>query len=236
MKSNSLPSNDWDNERPRYVRQLFRRIARRYNLVNCVMTAGQDRVWRQEVIQLACLKPGDLLLDIGTGTGALAFEAQHQQPCAQIVAADFTVEMMEIGRQRGVLHWLATDALYLPFDEGTFDVVVSGFLMRNVREVQAALHEQYRVLKPGGRIIILETTCPSRNIFSPWIWVYFRLVIPFLGGLMTGEFEAYKYLYDSTTTFLTAEQLAEEMENIGFREIAYQRKMFGVIAIHRGEK
>ena len=225
-----------DKKNSQDVRQIFRRIAPHYNLVNCLMTGGQDKHWRQEVITLACLSSGDWLLDLGTGTGDLAFEAQQHQLLAHIVAADFTIEMMQVGQHRGCLQWLAADALHLPFKDEIFDAVVSGFLMRNVEDVQVALQEQYRVLRRGGRIVILDTTRPYSNIFAPLLWIYLHFVVPFLGGVMTGEVGAYRYLTYSTECFLTAEQLAEQMAMIGFHQVAYRRRMFGAIAIHWGEK
>ena len=139
------------NEHARYVRDLFSRIAGRYDLMNRLMTAGQDVVWRKEVIRLAGLQAGKALLDIGAGTGDLSQEAQRQQPGAKVFAADFTLEMMQVGQRRGNVHnWLAADALKLPFPDGVFEAVVSGFLVRNVASVEGSLAEQFRVLKDGG--------------------------------------------------------------------------------------
>lgn len=225
-----------DQERVHSVRRMFARIAARYDLMNRLMTAGQDVRWRRQVIQRARLQPGDSLLDLGAGTGDLAREALRQQPQARVIPADFTLEMMRIGQRRGRLPWSAADALCLPFRDATFDAVVSGFLMRNVIDVQKALQEQYRVLKPGGRIVILDTTRPRPNLFSPLVWFHLHILIPILGGLIAGQFEAYRYLPASTENFLTAEQLAARMAVAGFRKIEFRRWMFGTIAIHWGTK
>ena len=223
-------------ERGEYVQGMFTRIAHRYDLMNRLMTAGQDVHWREQVIRNARLRKNARLLDIGAGTGDLAREALRLHPEARVVAADFTLEMMRVGQNNGSLPWSAADAMKLPFGKKTFDAIVSGFLMRNVGNLQEALQEQYRVLKPGGRIVILDTTKPKRNLLSPFIWLHMHVVIPFLGGLLSGFKDAYNYLPDSTEDFVTAEELAARMAAVGFRQINFERYMFGTIAIHWGVK
>jgi len=215
---------------------MFTRIAKRYDLMNRLMTGGQDVRWRKRVIQLARLGDITCLLDLGTGTGDLAREALAQFPQAKVIAADFTLEMMRVGQKRGALNFSSADALHLPFHDLSFEAVISGFLMRNVIDLQKALLEQYRVLKKGGRIVILDTTRPKKNILSPFIWLHMHVVIPVLGALLTGVQEAYRYLPDSTEGFITAENLASRMAAAGFRKVGYQRLMFGTVAIHWGEK
>lgn len=223
-------------ERARYVQDMFSRIARRYDLMNRLMTGFQDVRWRRQVIRLAGLQPRARLLDLGTGTGDLAREALKQQPQAKIAAADFTLEMMRAGSRAGPLPWCAADAMGLPFRDATFDAVVSGFLMRNVSDLPAGVREQFRVLKSGGRIVILDTTRPKRNLLSPFIWIHMHVIIPLLGSLISGRREAYTYLPESTEGFLTAEALAAHLAAAGFREIGFQRLMFGTIAIHWARK
>jgi demethylmenaquinone methyltransferase/2-methoxy-6-polyprenyl-1,4-benzoquinol methylase len=225
------------NEKSRYVQNLFTRIASHYDLMNRLMTAGQDVRWRKDVIRRAGLHPNASLLDLGTGTGDLARAALAQQPTAHVTAADFTLEMMRTGRNPADrFSWASADALSLPFPAESFHAVVSGFMMRNVIDNIAALREQYRVLKLKGRIVILDTTRPKRNLFSPFIWLHMHVIIPFLGTLLSGQRDAYTYLPDSTEAFLTAEELASRMAVIGFKQIGYKRLMFGTIAIHWGEK
>lgn len=230
-------------ERGEYVQDMFTRIAHRYDLMNRLMTAGQDVRWRERVIREAKLTPEARVLDLGAGTGDLAREALKQKPETKVVAADFTLEMMRVGQDQtleeglnGSLPWSTADALNLPFEDETFDAVVSGFLMRNVGDIQHALVEQYRVLKPGGRIVILDTTKPRRNLLSPFIWLHMHVVIPLLGGLLSGFKDAYNYLPDSTEEFVTAKELTVRMAAVGFKRINFEILMFGTIAIHWGEK
>ncbi len=218
------------------MRGMFSRIAGRYDLMNRLMTGGQDIYWRQEVIRRARLAPGALLLDLGAGTGDLTAEAFQQVPACRVVAADFTLAMLQVGKTRLSANWCTADALRLPFPDGSFDAVVSGFLMRNVVDIQQALGEQLRVLKPGGRIVILDTTRPRRNLLWPFIWAHLNLVIPLLGRLVAGQGEAYQYLRQSTEGFLRAEELAARMAGSGFTKPGFRRLMFGTIAIHWGEK
>lgn len=224
------------DERARYVREMFTRIAPRYDLMNRLMTGGQDVQWRKEVIRRARLAPNARMLDVGAGTGDLAREALRQQPTAAVVAADLTIAMLRLGQSHGPGLWSAADARRLPFPDAAFDAVVSGFLMRNVGDVQPVLAEQFRVLKNGGRIVILDTTRPKRHWLSPFIWAHLHLVIPFVGGLISGFRRAYTYLPDSTESFLWAEDLAARLAGAGFQKAGFRRLMFGTVAIHWGEK
>jgi demethylmenaquinone methyltransferase/2-methoxy-6-polyprenyl-1,4-benzoquinol methylase len=226
-------------ERAQYVQEMFAKISNRYDLMNRLMTLGQDVNWRKEVIDRAALPHLGRMLDLGAGTGDLAFEALDQKPGLQVTAADFTVEMMETGKKRITsvsVDWSAADALNLPFSSDTFDAVVSGFLMRNVTDVTRCLSEQRRVLQPGGRIVILDTSPPPKTPIAPLIRIHLHTVIPNLGRLITGEADAYKYLPDSTESFLEPERLAARMLHVGFREVGFVRRMFGAVAIHWGKK
>ena len=227
------------DERAHYVQNMFAGIAPRYDLMNRLMTAGQDVRWRREVIRRASLPPLGRLLDLGAGTGDLAIEAMRQCPGCTVVAVDFTLEMMRVGERRNeaeYIQWSAADASHLPFPSGYFDAVVSGFLLRNVTDVREVLREQLRVIKPGGWAVALDTTRPPENVLSPFLNFHLHHVIPTLGGLIAGSAEAYTYLPDSTQGFLSAEQLAARMVDCGFQKVAFRRLMFGVIAIHWGRK
>lgn len=229
-----LPTGD----KSAYVRGVFTRIAPRYDLMNRLMTGGQDVTWRREVIRRAELPPAGRLLDLGAGTGDLAREALRQCPNSQVVAADFTLAMMTAGQARYGLpqEWSAADALQLPYAGESFDAVVSGFLLRNVSDLPAALAEMLRVLRPGGRMVALDTTRPTENPLSPFVRFHMRRVIPALGALVTRQRDAYTYLPVSSEGFLAAEELLARVTAAGFEQAGFQRRMFGTIAIHWGQK
>jgi demethylmenaquinone methyltransferase/2-methoxy-6-polyprenyl-1,4-benzoquinol methylase len=218
---------------------MFARIAGRYDLMNRLMTAGQDVRWRRYAIRQARLPANGRLLDIATGTGDIAYEGLRQVPELQAVGGDFTVEMMRVGQQdpkRQAIQWVGADTLALPFPENTFDAVTSGFLMRNVIDVPAAFREQMRVTKPGGRVVVLESSPPPENLLRPFILIHFNYVIPALGRLVAGDGDAYRYLPDSTQQFQDAETIATLMRRSGFVNVRYRPFMFGTIAVHAGQK
>lgn len=226
-------------ERAIYVQSMFTRIAGKYDLMNRLMTGGQDVRWRKRVVALAALPPGGRLLDLGTGTGDIAAEALRVTPTVLSVGGDFTLEMMRVGKSNPscrAVRFVASDALNLPFPDNTFDAATSGYLMRNVIDVNHVWAEQYRVLKPGGRVVCLDTTPPPRSILYPFINFHLHVVIPALGRLITGASDAYAYLPDSTENFLPAEALAERMTQVGFKNVQFERLMFGTMAIHGGVK
>ena len=226
-----------ETERARENQAMFARVAPRYDLMNRLMTAGMDGAWRHQVIQRAQLADTSRVLDIGTGTGDLALEISHRFPHSVVIAADYTFEMMNVGKQKGrALNFNSADALHLPFADETFDAVVSGFLLRNVTDIDRVLREQYRVLKKGGRMVALDTTRPEKNLFTPFIQFHLQTIIPTLGKFIAGNGNAYSYLTNSTQNFLRAEELAELARRAGFRDVGFMRQNFGTIAIHWGTK
>lgn len=226
-------------ERTTYVRGMFARIARRYDLLNRLMTFGQDLHWRREAVQRLELTRHARVLDLGAGTGDLGFELHRREPTTEVIAADITPEMMRIGMQRpggDRVSWLVADALHLPFANQSMDGVISAFLLRNVTDVPLALQEQQRVLQAGGRFVSLDTCPPPKGFLNPLIQIYFRIVIPLLGRLIVRDAEAYTYLPQSTQRFLSPPQLAEAIQHAGLQDVEYQRRMFGTIAIHWAQK
>jgi demethylmenaquinone methyltransferase/2-methoxy-6-polyprenyl-1,4-benzoquinol methylase len=238
-------------EKRQYVNDMFARIARRYDLMNRLMTGGQDQQWRKRLIQQAHLPPQGKMLDIATGTGDIAFEALRQQPqLSQVVGADFTLPMLREAQQRGQtkthkhsevgsslrFSWSGADTLHLPFPDNTFDAVASGFLLRNVISVPAALAEQRRVCKVGGRVLVLEIPRPADSWWGRLFRFYFHRIVPILGSLISGQPDAYTYLPASADLFLRPTELKAEMERVGLRQVSYQMLMLQTVALHVGIK
>ncbi len=218
-----------------YVQDMFGRIAERYDRMNRVMTLGQDQRWRRYAVQQASLPKDGQLLDLATGTGDIAFEAAKRHPNVNVVAADFAMPMMLVGRNRFYgdrVEWLDADAMNLPFPAQWFDALISAYLLRNVANISRTLEEQYRVVKPGGRVISLDTSPPSDNLLKPFILFYLKHIIPLLGRMIAGDSSAYVYLPESTRSFKTADELITLMEAAGFVDVSYKKFMFGTVAIH----
>ncbi len=220
---------------PGFVRQLFARIAARYDLLNRLMTFGQDLRWRREAVRK--LPPGKSMriLDVGAGTGDLCREITRHDPEAAVIALDFTPEMIDLGRARtdpARVHWVHADAHHLPFAAGTFDGALSGFLFRNLHDPMQALEEQARVLRRDGSIVSLDAVAPSRGRRPLLVEAYFRWIIPLLGRLVAGDVEAYNYLPASMDAFISADQWAGFLRQAGFMEVDFKTRMFATIAIH----
>ncbi len=234
QKDSVLPSTD---EKPIFVNQMFARIAPTYDIMNRLMTLGMDQGWRREMLQLCVLPPQGSLLDIGTGTGDIAQEARTRYPAVQAIGADFTFEMMAVGQQtRPSLPFTQADTFHLPYADNTFDAVVSGFMIRNVVDREAAFREQTRVTKPGGRVVCLETTPPSNAALGPLVNFYVFNIVPILGTLISGDRQAYRYLPQSTVAFPPPSELQAIMERAGLVNVFYVEKNFGTVAIHVGTK
>ncbi|HXF64347.1 MAG TPA: class I SAM-dependent methyltransferase [Caldilineaceae bacterium] len=234
-----LPPPD---EKPVYVNRMFARIAGAYDLMNRLMTGGQDQRWRRLLLALCDLPAHGRLLDVGTGTGDIAFEARRRYPGVEVVGVDFTYEMMAVGRRkagkrgRPSVPFVQGDTLALPFASNSFDAVVSGFLLRNVVDRVGALREQARVAKPGGRVVVLETTPPANTPLGWLFTLYFFRLVPLVGGLVSGDWDAYRYLPHSTVAFPMPEGLRRLMEQAGLVHVFYRELMMGSVAIHVGTK
>jgi demethylmenaquinone methyltransferase/2-methoxy-6-polyprenyl-1,4-benzoquinol methylase len=218
--------------RSTYVRGMFARIAGHYDFLNRLMTFGQDVRWRREAVRRLRPADGGRVLDIGAGTGDLAFEIQRQFPGVSAVAVDFTSEMIAVGRQRTrgrKVEWVVAD-------DSCFAGVISGFLLRNLGDIDASLAEQKRVLQTGSWLVSLDTTPPPRGMLSPFIRFHLHTIIPLLGRVIAGDAEAYRYLPDSTEHFTDAETLAGRMMSMGMTGVGFVRRMLKTVAIHWARK
>ncbi len=224
--------------RATYVQDMFGRIAGRYDLMNRLMTFGQDKHWRRFVVAQARVPAGGRLLDLAAGTGDIACLARQADSTLAAFGTDFALPMMQVGRRRPDgedVRWCQGDALALPYPDNSFDAVVSGYLLRNLVNLPRGLAEQVRVVRPGGRVVALDTT-PPRGIMRPFILLYLRVVIPLLGRLVAGAPDAYEYLPSSTQSFKTPEELLGLMSSAGLTEVSFRTFMFGTMAVHWGEK
>ena len=223
-------------QRAAAVRTMFARIVPRYDLMNRLMTAGQDARWRRQAAALAS-PAGGSALDLATGTGDLAIELRAQGARA-VVAADFCEPMLAAAagklRAGGIasVRLVAADAASLPFSDGAFDAVASAFLLRNVVDLPRCLSEMRRVLRPGGRAVALELTHLQRGARLAAFAFYFQHIVPWLGGLVSGDPSAYRYLPASLGPFPDAKALADLFRDAGFSTVSYCRVGFGALAIH----
>ncbi len=240
MTSPVLPSVQ---EKPRYVASMFGRIAPRYDLMNTLMTGGMDAWWRAAVAEAASLPAGGIALDVGTGTARLALALALREPGAQVVGVDFAQPMLREGAGRlrtsaeeKRVGLAAADALRLPFEDGQFDAVVSAFVVRNLADVRAGLAEQARVLRPGGRLVVLEITPGPPGPTRPPFRFYFRRLVPLVGALVAGDASAYTYLPESAAAFLEPERLAEGLRRLGLMDVSVRRLGLGTVAITSGRK
>jgi demethylmenaquinone methyltransferase / 2-methoxy-6-polyprenyl-1,4-benzoquinol methylase len=226
-------------EHARRIRAMFGRIAGRYDLMNRLITFGRDQAWRRAAAEAAAVAPRARVLDLATGTGVLARAVLALQPSASVVGADFALPMLRRGlRTRDDARFRAcqADALALPFPDGMFDAVLSGFLMRNVGDLDLACAEQLRVVRPGGRVVCLESSPARPGPLRPIARFYMRRVMPLLARLVAGDAPAYKYLAESTCAFLAPEALARAFERAGARVLSVRTFMCGQVALHTAEK
>ena len=221
------------------VQKMFDGIAGRYDLMNRVMTLGQDQHWRKFVVRVAGDPGNGRTLDLATGTGDIAALMATTHAAARVVGGDFSLNMLKEAKRRFAdkdIFWHACDANSLPFADGSFASVTFGYLLRNVDDAGLVLREVYRVLKPGGKVVCLDTTPPQKNLLYPLVRCYFRVGIPILGRLLADDEAAYAYLTGSTMDFYDAEALAGLFPSAGFISVGYKKFMLGTIGVHWGEK
>ena len=219
------------------VRAMFDRIARVYDLMNSVMTAGLHHAWRRRAADLARLASGDRALDVATGTGDLAVElATRVGPDGEVVGCDFSEPMLQRARAKAPqLRWEQANALDLPYPDSSFDAATVGFGARNFSDLQRGLSEMARVVKPGGRVVVLEITTPTRPPLSTFFSIWFDRVVPALGRL-TGDPEAYTYLPSSVKRFPGPTELAGHLAEAGLVDVRWVLTAGGIIALHSGTR
>jgi len=222
------------------VRAMFTRIARRYDLMNSLMTAGRHHAWRRVVARAALEAPPGPALDLATGTADLALALRACDPTRLVVGADFAEAMLgearrKLGARRATrVALLAADALALPFADKTFACVTSAFLLRNLADLPAGLAEMRRVTMAGGLVAALEITRPGVPGWDALFGLYFNRLVPLIGALVAGDRAAFAYLPQSVERFVSPAGLVRLMERAGLRAVHYRRLGLGTIAVHVG--
>lgn len=230
-------------ERERYVQDLFRRVAPRYDFLNRLLSFRRDVGWRRFTAKHSGLKPGDHALDVATGTGDLAFElARLTTSAGRVTGLDFSADMLAIAKEkakRNGMESLCTfvqgNALDLPFENDTFAAATIAFGLRNVVDRERCLKEMQRVVRPGGRVLVLEFSQPVWPVFRQLYLFYFTRLLPLIGRLVQGDADTYQYLPDTVLQFPDQETLAQVMRQLGFKDVRYYNLTGGISCLHVGE-
>ena len=228
-------------EKAGLVRGVFSSVAARYDLMNDLMSGGVHRLWKDAVIDWMAPRPGMRLLDVAGGTGDVAFRfLDRVKGDGEVTVLDLTADMLEEGRRRAEdqgregLSWVCGDAMQLPFPDRSFDAYTIAFGIRNVTRPEAALAEAHRVLRPGGRLLVLKFSRVTDGMLQRLYDAYSFNVIPALGGAVTGDRDSYQYLVESIRKFPHQERFAEMIESAGFSRVTWRNLTMGVAAIHSG--
>lgn len=226
------------------VREVFDSVASRYDLMNDLMSGGMHRLWKRFTIELSSVRPGQTVLDIAGGTGDLAAKfSQRVGPDGHVILADINAAMLSVGRDRlidkGALNNISVsqaDAQFLPYADNSIDCITIAFGLRNVTDKALALRSMHRVLKPGGRLLVLEFSKPTSPLLSQVYDAYSFSALPFMGKLITDDADSYRYLAESIRKHPDQETLLEMVEDAGFVDCKYHNMTGGIVAIHRGVK
>ncbi|MCV2875843.1 bifunctional demethylmenaquinone methyltransferase/2-methoxy-6-polyprenyl-1,4-benzoquinol methylase UbiE [Rhodobacteraceae bacterium XHP0102] len=232
-----------EDEKAGMVHGVFSNVASRYDVMNDVMSAGIHRVWKDAMMDWLAPRAGQELLDVAGGTGDIAFRFLKRAPSAKATVLDMTQSMLIEGQKRAEaasmadsLNWIVGDAMALPFDKNRFDVYTISFGIRNVTRVQDALNEAYRVLKPGGRLMVLEfSQLPNAGLQKLYDLYSFN-VIPRMGQMIANDRDSYQYLVESIRKFPDQETFAGMIRAAGFEQVTYRNLSFGIAALHSGWK
>lgn len=230
-------------EKQRYVADLFTRISGRYDLMNDLMTLGMHRRWKRLTAELAAHGLSGPAIDVSTGTGDLALELARRPEPIHTVGLDLLPSMVSRAAakaaRQGVsdaVTMLTGDALSLPFSDGSFACATAGFSLRKMPDVEQALAEMVRVVRPGGRVVVLELSPMKHGLRSTLFRPIFHGLVPMIGRIVAGDGTAYSYLPRSVDHFLAADRLADMLTDLGLREVSYRRLGFGTVAVHWGLK
>ncbi len=227
-------------EKARYVRAMFDSIAPRYDLLNSVLSFAIHSRWRVYASRCAALKEGDAALDVCCGTGDFARELRRRAGrSGRVVGIDFSLPMLRAGRAKAETEKVATaqaDALRLPFPENVFNAATVGFGLRNVADPASALCEMARVVKPSGRVVVMEFAEPKGRFMQALYRVYSLRVMPVIGGLISGRREAYSYLPESVARWKSRQELCDLMRKAGLSEVRTRDLTFGIVCVHTGTK
>lgn len=226
------------------VGQVFDSVASRYDVMNDLMSVGIHRIWKRFTIELSGVRRGNNVLDIAGGTGDLAAKfAPMVGDTGSVVLADINANMLSVGRDRlidkgvpGNLHYVQADAQYLPFPDEHFDCITIAFGLRNVTDKDLALRSMLRILKPGGRLLVLEFSKPKNPLLSRAYDAYSFSILPAMGRLVAGDSESYQYLAESIRMHPNQETLRDMMQEAGFARCDYHNMTGGIVAVHRGVK
>ena len=233
-----------DHSRDRAVQNMFNRIAGRYDLLNRVISLRLDSRWRKQAIKTVLTAPSPLILDLGTGTGDLTFGAvRASRGSGRIVGLDFSPQMLRLAQEKKtrVPHankafFVLGSALTAPFKDAVFDGAMTAFVLRNVSDLSLFFAQAFRVLKPGGKLVSLDMFPPSKGWFSALYGVYFYRMVPWIGGLLAHDHNAYQYLSESVRHFHSPEMVACAMEQAGFERVTIRKFLSGAVCMHAGEK
>ena len=230
-------------EKAGMVQDVFTRVASKYDVMNDVMSGGVHRLWKDAMMDWLAPRPGQRLLDVAGGTGDVAFRFLKRARAGTAVVLDMTEGMLASGRQRAEadsmaerLTWVVGDAMALPFAANTFDVYTIGFGIRNVTRIDAALAEAFRVLKPGGRLMVLEFSRIPNEMLQKAYDLYSYNVIPVMGQIVAGDRASYQYLVESIRKFPDQDSFATMIRQAGFEQVSYRNLTMGVAALHSGWK
>ena len=230
-------------EKAGMVHGVFTRVASKYDIMNDVMSMGIHRIWKDAMMDWLAPRPGTRLLDVAGGTGDVSFRYLKRAPGAAAVVLDMTEQMLIEGRRRAEaesmadrLDWVVGDAMALPFPANTFDVYTISFGIRNVTRVQDALNEAYRVLRPGGRLMVLEFSQIPNDLMQKAYDLYSFNLIPVMGQVIANDRDSYQYLVESIRKFPDQEAFAAMIRKAGFGQVKYRNLSLGIAALHSGWK